>query len=195
MKKKDHLALARHLLAMCDDRGLHAHRSAFLLGSVEPDLNWFTYLRGLRSGKKLHGHNAENSAGHILRATCRLMNRGLESSWDYFTLGALLHYVADTFTSVHNSFNDMSVKDHLAYEMKLHDHLMERLASPQSVTSLTIPYSLICHLKEMHRDYSAHEPSVENDVEHIIRSCATILFWALRCLSTEEETVFSYQAI
>ena len=103
-------------------------------------------------------------------------------------LGALLHYVADTFTSVHNSFNDMSVKDHLAYEMKLHDHLMERLSSPHSVTSLTIPYSLICHLKEMHRDYSAHEPSVENDVEHIIRSCATILFWALRCLSTEEET-------
>ena len=72
---------------------------------------------------------------------------------------------------------------------------MERLSSPHSVTSLTIPYSLICHLKEMHRDYSAHEPSVENDVEHIIRSCATILFWALRCLSTEEETVFSYQAI
>lgn len=198
MKKIDHLALSRFLIEVCDNRELRKHRLAFLLGSVEPDINWFTYLRGLRKGKKFHGHNAENSAGHLTRVMFRLLRVDLESSWTYFRLGSILHYIADSFTAVHNSILDVSVDEHLRYENRLHVKLEEEMRRGVRLEDIILPYSTMCYLKETHKAYSEMQPSEENDSRFIVSTCLTVLLCALRYCQRKAEPatqVFSYQVV
>lgn len=104
MRTIDHLLLGRYLLARSASPALHRHCHAFLLGCVEPDYNVLSYLRGIRHGEKLRGHNAENSSAFLARCMADFEENGLSSTWDYFRLGTMLHYAADAFTAPHNRF-------------------------------------------------------------------------------------------
>ena len=72
-------------------------------GCIEPDLNVFTYLRGSRKEKKFHGHNAGNCRAHLEKLLRKIEERGLTSGYDCFLLGVAVHYIADSFTAVHNT--------------------------------------------------------------------------------------------
>ena len=111
MKKKDHLMLASFILTLASSSVLALHSAAFTAGCIEPDLNVFTYLRGSRKEKKFHGHNAGNCRTHLEKLLGKIEERGLTSGYDCFLLGVAVHYIADSFTAVHNTdMLDVDVK-------------------------------------------------------------------------------------
>lgn len=120
MKKKDHLLLGRFLLAQKDAPTGSLERRLFLFGCVEPDINPFTYVRGSTRHQFLQGHNAENARKHFQKVLEKLSRSGVHSLWQWFALGTLIHYAADSFTFPHNSRFPGSLADHVAYEMHLH---------------------------------------------------------------------------
>ena len=120
MKKKDHLLLGRFLLARKDAPAGSLERRLFLFGCVEPDINPFTYMRGSARHQFLQGHNAENARKHFQKVLEKLSRSGVHSLWQWFALGTLIHYAADSFTFPHNSQFPGSLADHVAYEIQLH---------------------------------------------------------------------------
>ena len=90
-------------------------RRLFLFGCVEPDINPFTYMRGSVRHRFLQGHNAENARKHFQKLLERLSRSGVHSPWQWFALGTLIHYAADSFTFPHNSRFPGSLADHVAY--------------------------------------------------------------------------------
>ena len=60
MQTKDHRILAEFLIAETKIDIPYLCKKAFILGSIEPDINPFTYLHGLTCGVRFHGHNYEN---------------------------------------------------------------------------------------------------------------------------------------
>lgn len=121
MQTKDHLTLGQFLVEKSTDRELKKHQKAFLLGCVEPDYNVATYLRGFAGYQKFRGHNAENALAHIKKCLAHFYTNEIHSPWDYFTLGTVIHYAADSFTWPHNEFWWGGLADHCAYEAKLHE--------------------------------------------------------------------------
>lgn len=180
MQTKDHLALGKYLLNISGSEELRGHRRAFLLGCVEPDYNFATYLRGMRGHRKFRGHNAENSLGYLSKSLARLQTNGLRTAWDYFRLGAALHYAADAFTWPHNSFWEKSLLEHAAYEARLHEVFSLRLSEADGGESGAELISALDYFNASHAAYQAAEHGMETDCEYIIRVCGTLL---AACLS------------
>ena len=121
MKKKDHLLLGRFLLAKKEAPSGSIKRRLFLFGCVEPDINPFTYMRGSVRHQFLQGHNEENAREHFQKVLKKLSRSGVQSLWQWFARGTLIHYAADSFTFPHNkSLFSGSLADHVAYELQLH---------------------------------------------------------------------------
>ena len=120
MKKKDHLQIGRLLLDQKDVNVSGARRLLFLFGCVEPDINPFTYTRGLFRHEFMHGHHADNSLRHRHKLMRRLTKSGVHSPWQWFTFGTLIHYSVDSFTFAHNTIFPGTMADHLRYENQLH---------------------------------------------------------------------------
>ena len=131
MRTADHLLLGQYRLAHYAAPALQRHRRAFLLGCVEPDGNVFSYLRGMRHGEKLRGHNAESASAFLSRCMADFEKSGISSAWDCFRFGTLLHYAADAFTAPHNRFWQGSLREHRAYEAALHQRFAAMLETAQ----------------------------------------------------------------
>lgn len=169
MKTADHLLLGQYLAEQCSTPQLRCHRSAFLLGCVEPDYNVFSYFRGMRSCEKLRGHNAENSFAFLSHCFTDFDGKALRSAWDYFQLGTMLHYAADAFTAPHNRFWHGSLAEHCAYEAALHLEFRRMLASahPEQISYRDyIP---------LHESYCGEVPGMETDFRYILTVCLSLL--------------------
>ena len=169
MKTRDHLVLGRYLIDNCAVPQLIYHRKAFLLGCIEPDYNIFSYLRGMRRYKKFHGHNAENSFMFLLHCADDFDETALHSSWDYFRLGAMIHYIADAFTAPHNGFWTGSLLEHSVYESALHSNFKAML---EAVCPEQIPYR---EYAPLHRAYCAQTHNVESDFRYILTACVSVM--------------------
>lgn len=120
MRGIDHRLLGEYLL---EKEGLHPNalcRRMFLFGCIEPDINPFTYTRGSIRYRFMHGHNALNARRHLYKVIRRLQNKGVTSPLQWFALGAVIHYTADSFTFVHNDLFDGDISAHRVYEHTLH---------------------------------------------------------------------------
>ena len=180
MKKKDHLMLASFILDLFDSSVLTLHSAAFTAGCIEPDLNVFSYLRGSRKEKKFHGHNAGNCRTHLEKLLGKIEGRGLTSGYDCFLLGVAVHYIADSFTAVHNTdILDVDVKTHLEYENRLHEELMRALSKPFIFEQNTMNTSLKDYVTDNHHSYSASAPSTKNDSSYIVKTCCAVTLGAL----------------
>ena len=187
MKTTDHLALGHFLLDSVGSSELLKHRRAFLLGCVEPDYNKATYLRGMKACQKFRGHNAENSFAHVSKCAAELQTDGLRTPWDYFTLGTMLHYVADAFTWPHNAFWKNGLVQHAAYEMRLHSIFSEELLRRSAGTVSAEPRSLIAFFAGSHQAYSAAPHRMETDCRYIIDVCERLLRGSLCCAVPRQE--------
>ena len=180
MKKKDHLLLASFILDLFDSSVLTLHSAAFTAGCIEPDLNVFSYLRGSRKEKKFHGHNAGNCRTHLEKLLGKIEGRGLTSGYDCFLLGIAVHYIADSFTAVHNTdILDVDVKTHLEYENRLHEELMRALSKPFIFEQDMLNTSLKDYVTDNHHSYSASAPSTKNDCSYIVKTCCAVTLGAL----------------
>lgn len=180
MKKKDHLMLASFILRLADASVLSLHSTAFTAGCIEPDLNVFSYLRGSLKGKKFHGHNAGNCRTHLEKLLGKIEERGLTSGYDCFLLGVAVHYIADSFTAVHNTdILDVDVKTHLEYENRLHEDLTEALKKPFIFEYGMLNTSLKDYVTDNHHSYSASAPSTKNDCSYIVKTCCAVTLGAI----------------
>ena len=180
MKKKDHLMLASFILSLAGSSVLSLHSAAFTAGCIEPDLNVFTYLRGSRKEKKFHGHNAGNCRAHLEKLLGKIEERGLTSGYGCFLLGVAVHYIADSFTAVHNTdILDVDVKTHLEYENRLHEELMRALSKPFIFEQDMLNTSLKDYVTDNHHSYSASAPSTKNDCSYIVKTCCSVTLGAI----------------
>lgn len=175
MQTRDHKMLALRLLQDADNSELNRHGKAFVLGCIEPDYNVLTYIRGSLSHAVLRGHNAENIRRHIHRKLEALQRRGLHSAQSCFTLGTILHYVADTFTFPHNMEFGGSMAEHIYYEGTLHEVFAKKLSICKKDMTPIGNYSAWSLFQYEYMNYCDTHHTIEGDCEYILRVCTIIL--------------------
>ena len=173
MQKRSHLLLAQSLIAREHGFPARRYQLAFLLGSVEPDCNPFSYLKGSMRHKLFGGHTYANAKPFINRRIRWLQSR---TRWDerhYYALGQLTHYVADAFTWPHNPHFPGVGWEHHVYETALRLALSERLSTPQPRrpelpdVSATLPQDL----ENLHKRYLTEEnPGLATDMAYILKA-------------------------
>ena len=82
MKTADHLFLGKALSDKYMKSCSVLSKKAFILGNIFPDINFFTYLRGVVSRGKVRGHNYESSEKCIRKLTQKIRNKNRFSFWD-----------------------------------------------------------------------------------------------------------------
>ena len=103
MRLCSHLEFAQYLVSFWLPSCTAAERDAFLFGSIEPDLNCTTYLKGMLHRNGVHGHNYEQVLPRIDRLLHELTDKNGVHLLDWYRLGKLTHFIADAFTYPHNN--------------------------------------------------------------------------------------------
>ena len=172
MKLEGHTGLGHYLIKRYLSHVSPMERSAFLLGCQWPDRNPTTYLKGSIKYTWFRGHNFENAQKFMTTLCSRLDRKILSGFYDYYSLGKLIHYIADSFTYCHNSLFNGTLTEHRAYEVKLqklfpeylHDHLSPALIYDDSPID-----TILSH----HSDYLRMPQNPDTDSEYTVRvSCA-----------------------
>ena len=146
------------------------YRSAFLLGCVEPDKNPITYLRGSVRHRWLSGHTFRAAHRRMFRWTGSLEAKSRWRITDWYTLGKLVHYTADSFTYAHSDSFPGQLAAHRAYERRRHSHFAGIVSLTSSSTSRPIPF-----LTQLHWDYIHKAPCVQTDRDYILTACTALL--------------------
>lgn len=180
MQTKDHKMLAEYLISEIGQDVPGIYRRAFILGSIEPDRNPFTYLHGLVRGKKFHGHNYENILPVIEKLFRSLRSKRRWGVREYYRFGKLLHYAADAFTFPHNRTFTGNLKEHCRYEKELHQRFISMLRKPRKYLVHLVQNSKRSsfpeYIKSLHEEYLQRARSCENDCSYIalIARCGMI---------------------
>ena len=175
MKFKGHRLFAQYLIDTALPPLSPAHACAFRVGNLYPDRNYLTYLRG---------HTFDGAAKHIGRVCRRLEKKKRWNRYDWFRLGTLMHYLADSFTLAHSPLFRGSLHDHRAYEFKLHDEFsffLEHFALGAHDNGMPLHAQL--HARQA--AYLNEAPSVEKDCFYIVSTC---LLTISRILAGQTET-------
>lgn len=186
MKKKDHLLLGRFLLAQKEAPAGKIKRRLFLFGCVEPDINPFTYVRGSTKHRFLQGHNTENARKHFQKVLERLNRSGVHSLWQWFVLGTLIHYAADSFTFPHNSKFPGTLADHVAYEIQLHALFPQYLHSAGRRSSHHFAH--LQNVDALHLSYLDEAGATVTDCRYILAAAE----WLYRRLSQQAGQLYLY---
>jgi len=176
LQKRSHIHLARALAHAAPGFDRRRHRAAFLLGSVQPDCNPLTYLKGSRSAGCFQGHSFAGARPYLFNRMAHLKQRRRWSLRHYYTLGKLTHYLADAFTAPHNSAFSGGPAAHHRYESELRRHLTAALAHPQCilppVRGCPLPAAAV---DALHRQYLSGEPHIQRDIDYILRATALLM--------------------
>lgn len=177
MISKDHRLLGEFLAQQMIKNTSPLAIHLFVTGCVFPDHNPLTYLRGLYMRHPLKSHFLFLSYPEILRLCNKLENRKKLYIWDYYTLGALLHYVADAFTFPHNEHYTGNMMEHAQYEhTRLHpvfeQYLTEEFRIAKYTTNRT--QRLKTTFSELHDSYMETEPAALSDAKYICQVCTMI---------------------
>lgn len=179
MKQADHRALAHYLLKCAGESRFFSNggnRHAFLLGCVSPDYLPLTYLRGFRRSHAMRGHDARYSALYIRRTIERLQAHGLHGIRDCYALGCLMHYLADSFTHVHNASFLGDMQAHRRYEAALHRHFAHHLQRavrrprPEQQSDVA-PHA---HWYRIRCKYERETGGYERDCRAILEACRSV---------------------
>ena len=166
MQTRDHKLLGLFLLERYGAEISPLCRRMFLLGSVEPDWNLVTYIRGSVRYQFLHGHNAENAKKHLTRLTEKLMESGVRTPAQWFRFGAALHYLADSFTFAHNNVFAGDLLEHRLYEKFLHDVFAGYLKAHKEER---FPAGEVCHDR-----YLDERRSYQTDCRYILAAAVAL---------------------
>lgn len=177
MVSKDHRLLGEFLAQQMIKNTSPIANRLFVAGCVFPDHNPLTYLRGLYMGHPLKTHFLFLSYPEILRLCDKLENRKKLYIWDYYTLGALLHYAADAFTFPHNEHYTGNMLEHASYEHnELHQTFEQYLTREFNIDMYTTDstQALGSTFAELHDSYMEAEPEAICDARYICKICTII---------------------
>ncbi|MBE6568963.1 MAG: hypothetical protein E7658_01930 [Ruminococcaceae bacterium] len=172
MKAIDHILLGYYFAMKYGlERG---EKTVFLLGSIAPDLNPFTYLTASRN-HLLRGH----SYTFKKKKMAKLFDGGRKHTlfW-WYRVGRMCHYLTDSFTAAHDEKRKMSLPSHKAYEHSLHRrfpqilHIHIRRSSRKKPAFPEKPSTRIAALR---KQYEAAEQSVETDGYMILAAVESVL--------------------
>lgn len=187
MKAASHRFLGEYLLSRYMPDLPERYARAFLMGCVEPDRNPATYLKGSIRSQWLRGHNWGNAHRYMSRVSARLERKERRRIWDYYSLGKLIHYIADSFTYVHNAQFENGLRDHRSYERMLQAYFLQYLGScPESAPSHY--RSAMEAVNAYHRDYVRNPGSFHTDASYTVTVCGAVLSLLMlhRCRSASE---------
>lgn len=172
MRTADHLYLGKYLAENYLSDKPKGYQKAFVMGNVFPDINFFTYFRGALGSKSLKGHNYENVSEAIKRIEEKLVNCKCYGYSEYFSLGVLVHYTADSFTFPHNRCFDGSLKKHIEYEDELHYLFLDRMKDMKKFEFHIYPEheSFYSKLNSLHKNYLLNIGNMNNDITYILKA-------------------------
>ena len=167
MRGKSHhqlgLYLAKHFLAGSPRWCV----TAFLLGCTQPDKNPATYLKGSIRCQWLRGHNWGNSQRYIARLAHRLESRRKLRLMDFYTLGKLIHYIADSFTCAHNDHFGLGLREHQKYEQALQQYFLDYLQQRRHLRRGTDgKVAEVIH--RFHEEYAALPCNIRTDSRYCV---------------------------
>ena len=174
MRGKSHKSLGIYLADKYMTAVPKRYIQAFLLGCIEPDRNPATYLKGSVRRQWLRGHNWGNSQRYITRLSRRLESRRRLNLLDYYSIGKLIHYTMDAFTSAHNEHFGVDLQKHRTYEEALQNHFLRYLDScPEIWTDAKNPVMDTIH--SYHREYLCRPVSIHTDTRFAIIVCSMVM--------------------
>ncbi len=167
MQKRSHALLASALLRCEGGFPARRYEIAFLIGSVQPDCNPLSYLKGSARYKKFGGHTYHNARRYIQSRVRRLHNRSRWNLWSYYTLGKLTHYIADAFTWPHNDHFPGSPLEHHTYETALRARFAE-FARENTLCHSECPADFPERLEILHERYQSAPGGMDRDIRYIL---------------------------
>ena len=171
MQTKDHKILSEYIVTQSGGFSKKIYEKAFIAGSVEPDFNVFSYLKGSIKHRMFMGHNFHNSINYVKKTSEKLMQKDF-INWkisDYFCLGKLIHYIADDFTLAHNENFTGNLHEHGLYEDKLHGLFTEYLRQKESLSIRKLPkIKLGEFLEKLHQKYISSHKNHLSDAKWIV---------------------------
>ncbi len=148
MDKKSHIKIASVTFSSLFPFYGTLKRYAYIYGSVEPDLNVFTYLRG---------HGEKRVRAYILEELNRLSRKQYWSILDFYKAGRISHYIVDSFTLPHTRMFKGNIKEHIAWEKTLARKVMGENEFP-------VRRDIGFTLDEIKERYLSAKASIENDI-------------------------------
>ncbi len=174
MRGKSHTCLGSYLVQHFMPELSKAHRQAFLIGCVEPDRNPVTYLKGSFRHQWLRGHNYRNARRFMRHISARLEKKDSWNLYDYYTLGKLIHYTTDAFTSAHNDTFSTDLNDHRQYEAALQEHFLQFMEEDPQV-DITVARSVMDVIQAYHRSYEKLDASIHTDSLFALTACCCVI--------------------
>lgn len=188
MKATDHWQLSNWLLLHEKEPFRHTFATGLRIGSVLPDCNLFTYLRGIRSGQGLYGHNAEITQSKICSLIFDLIKTERSGFLCGLRLGTALHYLADAFTYPHHDYYPGTLADHVTYESSLHHTFTEYLADGCKPTQ-TAATDFPMYFGDMLALYRQCRKCERNDCRFITQMCS-VMFETVLHIKEKEEMLY-----
>lgn len=182
MQTRDHKVLGELLMANTGFNIPYLYRKAFILGSIEPDMNPFTYLHGFTKGVKFHGHNY----GNVLSVMKKLFDSVQEQKYFgarfYYRLGKLTHYIADAFTFPHNKGFHGGLREHCRYESTLHEEFSGMLQKHVAIGIRPGNWNSFQCVEILHKEYMKEAGGCEIDCRYILQAAAMLVWGRENCL-------------
>ena len=183
MKTEDHFRLAVHLKnGPLKDLPFFS-KLAFILGSVEPDINLFTYLLGWKI-RFFYGHHWSNAKNYLKN---KLQKTAHTQKVNWFSVGRLVHFTADAFTYTHNSYFVGGFLKHTKYEKELHPHFIPVMTTDKTYTDKAA-LDLEQYVLKRHKEYMLASPSVKTDTEFILSAVNLMTNHFLQKATTNKKT-------
>lgn len=198
MRKKSHISLAGYLVRGLRVEELNAHKKAFYLGSILPDLN----------PKMIkEPHEFSTSYEMLKENICQTVEEGARGGCGeralWRRLGVIAHYLADYFTFPHNTSYKGNLRDHCAYEREMKYQMREFVRTPEAVSMLRRHRieagkirdldGLFDYIERMHGSYMQMEHTVSEDCWWILKLCSVSLIAIMELIAQEQAEPAGFQ--
>lgn len=174
MRGASHRCLGQYLAERYMGNVSERYIFAFQLGCIEPDRNPATYFKGSIRCQWLRGHNYKNARRYMRSISWRLEKKPRLNLFDYYTLGKLIHYIADAFTYAHNDTFTNGLEEHREYEAALQEHFLRYIGQNPCV-DIKASRSIMEAIYSYHRQYIDLPCDIHTDAEFVLTACCCVL--------------------
>lgn len=183
-----HLLLSRIIGAQLRKQGImNLNIRRFAYGNIKPDIS--PMIRTQR-------HKIGESYTFVQDAMMDLANSSYDDrrGWYSYHLGIVCHYITDFFTFAHNACFSGTFRQHMNYEMRIHDRVISMhgglradilsLHQPQMILSIDELYAYLDRMHALYMDTPG--PNVQRDLSFALIVCNTVCR-SLVAISTHRE--------
>ena len=168
MRRVSHRMIGRFVVENMMRESKWYYKWAFKFGNSIPDYNGFSYLRGWKM-EHFRGHNYPNSQVYLEKLVNNIRKKYSCRFIRYFKLGMLVHYVTDAFTHTHNKQFKGGMREHHAYEERLHRYFIDFLKEMEGSANIRIKGDVLDIINKGHDEYECEEVGIETDAEYIFK--------------------------